>query len=496
MKKVYLTFIGLLMVMLVSAQQNILIQNDFWKKNPSVSTIKKAIKDGNSPVEKNSRSFDATALAILEGASVDAVDYLISLKEVSVNTRTHDGRTYLIWAAYKGNLPVIQLLLKKGADVSLKGTHGFDAINFAAFAGIDNKELYDALINGGADITQTNNDGASAILLVASRVKDASLIDYFVSKGLDINSVDEEGNGIFNYAARGGNIPLMKILVDRGIAYKNTNKEGANAVLFAAKGTRRGAPDLETFEFLASLGLKMNTTDRIGNTPLTIISGKAKNLELINYFIKKGVEVNRVNEEGTNALLSAAGNTIEIVERLATLTKDLNHANKDGVTALAIAMKYNSAEVVSMLLERGASVDVNDKDGNSILYYWATTNSVRRSATKVDQTKLALLKKQGFDVAKAQPNGNNLFHIAVETENMDLLKLALAEDVDINAKNKEGYTPLLKAALLAKDTQILKFLVANGADVKATTDFEESAYDLASENELLKEAKASIEFLK
>ena len=73
--------------------------------------------------------------------------------------------------------------------------------------------------------------------------------------------------------------------------------------------------------------------------------------------------------------------------------------------------------------------------------------------------------------------------------------MAAKEDIDINAKNNEGNTALHIAAMKAKDAEILKFLIEQGADVKATTDFDESVYDLASENELLKKNKIDINFL-
>lgn len=68
--------------------------------------------------------------------------------------------------------------------------------------------------------------------------------------------------------------------------------------------------------------------------------------------------------------------------------------------------------------------------------------------------------------------------------------------MDINSQNEDGETPLIKAALTAKDTTLLQYLVEHGADKKLTTSLGETAYDLAKENETLKKSGANIEFLK
>ena len=66
---------------------------------------------------------------------------------------------------------------------------------------------------------------------------------------------------------------------------------------------------------------------------------------------------------------------------------------------------------------------------------------------------------------------------------------------DINAKDGQGNTVLHYAAMKSNDTDILKYLIANGADVNSTTEFGETAYELAQENELLAKNNVSLDFL-
>jgi hypothetical protein len=50
--------------------------------------------------------------------------------------------------------------------------------------------------------------------------------------------------------------------------------------------------------------------------------------------------------------------------------------------------------------------------------------------------------------------------------------------------------------MISKDDAILKYLISMGAKKEITTDFDESAYALAKENESLTTNKIALEFLK
>ncbi len=483
-------------IMAIAQDANIFLDRAYWKSNPTIEDIDKNIAEGNDISALNSFAFDAVSLALIQKVDNATIKHLLTKKGNNVNKLTHDGRTYIFWAAYKGNLEIMSHLISNGAKMDIIDDHGYSVLNFAAVTGQSNTSLYDFCIANGANIkTETNHDGANALLLAAPFLKDFSLIDYFVSKGVDINSVDNNGNGLFNYATKKGNIDLLKTLVAKGVPFNIETIDASNAMIFASQGTRGHSNTLETFKYLESLGIPPNITTTKGVTPLHALAYKSKDLALFDYFISKGVNVNQANEDGDTAFTNVTyANDLSTVKHLSRYVKNINTANKDGKTALTNAIYRNTVDVVDFLVENGANVNQKDKEGNSLLYYLLKT--FKSKTTDEFNEKLDILDKNGLDLKATQAKGNTLFHLALESNNIDLLKRVYGLGVDVNAKNSDGISPLHKAAMKAKDESVLKYLLSIGADKNSKTDFDESVYDLAKENELLQASNVNIEFLK
>ncbi|WCO02667.1 ankyrin repeat domain-containing protein [Psychroserpens ponticola] len=488
--KKIITLVTLLMSVYGFSQENIFLSRDYWSTNPSIKDIDSKIKEGHNIAQANSNNFDAVVYAILQNAPNKTIECIQSKKGNDVNKLTHDGRTYIFWAAYKGNVEFMDYLLKKGAKTDLTDDKGNTILNFAASSGQQNTKVYDLCIANGADLKiDLNPNGANALLLAAPSDEDFKLINYFQSKGLDIKSVDSKGNGVFNYVAKTGNIKLMNALLDKGV------KGNDQAFLFAAYGTRGTTNGVEVYKYLESQGLNPNTFNEEDVSPLHIVASRSKDIELIYYLLEKGLDVNTKDAKGNNAVMNAASrNTLEVVKIFIENLKTINDTNKKGQSALSLAVQGNTPDVVEFLIKKGYDTTIIDAKGNNLAYYLANSYSIKN--VLVFNEKMELFKRNKLDLAAVQKNGNTWFHFAVKKNSITLLKLALEMDQDINVKNNEGNTALLLAAMTAENTEVLKFLMDQGADKTITTDFEETAYDLAKENELLKKNKVSIEFLK
>ena len=272
----------------LSAQGNIFLNRDYWKGQPNIESIDANIAKGFDITAMNSGAFDGVCYAIFSGNSVETIEHLLS-KGNSVKKITHDARTYLFWAVSNGNLELAKMLVAKGSDVMAIDSKGHSVLLFAATTGQQDPKLYDLLLEKGANLKSTMHNGRNALHLLIRRSENFKMVDRLISKGLDIHSVDNNGNGIFNYAASAGNLEVLKELVKRGVSYKVSEKTGENAILFASGNAKN---TIAYYEYLEGLGLKANVVSNSGVTPLHKLARSSKNQKVYNYFIGKGVDAN------------------------------------------------------------------------------------------------------------------------------------------------------------------------------------------------------------
>jgi ankyrin repeat protein len=491
-------FFAMLFISMVAVGQkkNVFHDRTFWKGNPNLETVKEKITEGNDATALNENAFDAVIYALLEKVDDDVVKHLLSFEENAVDKKTHDSRIYLHWAAYAGQIEMVNYLLEKGSSVMALDSHGYTPLAFAANAGQKDNALYEAFEKHGVDLAnEKNENGANVLLLVAPALTNEDELAFFTSKGLKLESTDNKGNGIFNYAAKKGNIDFLKLLVKKGVDYKSANKEGGNAILYASMGARGSEYSIETFKYLESLGIEPNVVGDYNRNPLHRIAYNSNDAALFEYFIDKAVDINLQDKGGDSPFMNVANsNTLEIVKLLLPKVTAINAQDENGRSALAMAVNRNKVEVVDFLLKNGADASVADSKGNTLAYYLLNTWN-EEDPSEFD-AKLSLLIDSGVPMTTSQHDKNTLLHLAAKENDLALVKRITEFEIPINTTNAEGYTALQIAAMKATDVAILKYLISKGASTKIKTDFEETVYDLASENELLQKQNTTLNFLK
>lgn len=479
-----------------SQDKNVFLERSFWKRNPSVQLIEEKIAEGNDITQLNSHAFDAICWALIEKTDNKTVKHLLSYNGNGVNKITHDGRTYIFWAAYKGNLEMMNYLIENGARTDIIDSHGYSLLNFAAVTGQTNKELYDFCISNGSEpLKEKNNDGANPLQLVIPFLQNLELVEYFQSFGLDLHSVDDFGNGVFNYASKRGNTELLEQLIQKGVKHNAISKKNENAIIHACRGTRGHANSLESFAYLDSLGIASQITTIEGENPLHILAYKKVDPSVIEFFLNKKIDVNEPDKKGNTPFMNAcAYGSLDFIKLMLPFVTDINMVNSDGATALMLATQNNSAESVSFLMENGSNAYLKDNNGNNLGFY--LVESYQSNTIEDFKKKFYSIIESGTNLTEYQENGNNIFHQAISKNDIELIKILNLDLGLLNKKNASGNTPFHLAAMTATNTDILKYLLEKGANTSIKTDFDESVFELAQENERLIQGNYSLDFLK
>lgn len=490
MKKIIFTLAFLTSFFGFSQSKNSLLERNFWNKNTTIEAVKTEIEKGNSPSELNHFAFDPVSLAINNDAPLNTILYLLEQEGNQVDKPTHDGRTYLHWAASKGNIPLITHLLSKGFSPFVKDTKRMTPLSYAAILGQTNPDVYALFFNAGVNPKETNANGENLLHLTIANDTHLTLSEYLISKGLSLSDTDKYGYTVFDHACKKGNISLLKKLREKGIGYTS------QSLLFAAQGARRFANTFDVFKYLVTdLKINPSSVNKENQNVLHFIVSKENQHEIIKFFLNKKVSVNQPDKEGNTPFINAGSNKdTSVLQLLMPLIKNINQKNKKGETALSNAVLFGSAKNIQLLIDKGANVKIKNTKGNTLAYF--LIDKFQPQNEKEFDEKLSILKANKVDFAQKQAQGNTLYHLAVIKNNLKLLEKLNDLGININHKNDAGETPLIKAVLLAKDTQILTYLINNGADKTITTEFGETVYDIAQENEALKSKNISVEFLK
>jgi len=172
----------------------------------------------------------------------------------------------------------------------------------------------------------------------------------------------EEGLQLIT-ASEKGDIATVESLLKKGVYIHAQDKEGRCALVAAAYKNH-----LEMADVLITAGADVNMKDNTLQSAY-LISTSDGYTELLKKTLKAGADVHSTDSyNGTGLIRAADRGHVEIIRELLKTDIRVNHINRLGWTALLEAIILGDGgkrhtEVVRMLVDSGADVNLPDKDG-------------------------------------------------------------------------------------------------------------------------------------
>jgi len=158
--------------------------------------------------------------------------------------------------------------------------------------------------------------------------------------------------------------------------------------------------------------LDQEVRDSRGRTPLYLAAEHGK-LEKVKHLIEKGAVVDaRDNCRWTPLMRAAQNGHLSVVQELLQAGANINAVDKDGYNALMASVITNQVGMVRYLIEEGSSLNVQDDTLGWTALMWAA----REGRAEI----VSLLLHKGADKSITASSGKTAYDLAIENNRTDI----------------------------------------------------------------------------
>ncbi|KAJ6126631.1 hypothetical protein N7523_002243 [Penicillium sp. IBT 18751x] len=356
--------------------------------------------------------------AILNDCGKDMIQMLVDYG-ADINLKGYSGRTPLFTAVIAGKSTSVAFLLARGADVHVRESKdGRTPLHFAAETA-GSFDVVKMLVNVGSDVNCLTESGMSPLHKAAyARLTDnvQALLDCGADVNLRTPAGQNDGQTAIHYCAKGWNSAkgVIQLLVDHGADVNSRDSQQRTPLLLTIEGN---AQCEHTAEVLLDHGADICAKNERGRT---VMHGAARQLsaKMLELLCQRGADVNWSDNNGETPLFMAIESpkvckqSPNIIDVLLQLGADINYKNSRGQNVLYPAICRSHLAAAQILLERGANVRNQDREGMTPMH-WCNRAFVGYDSTNVIGRMIGLLIKHGGDVnsrnhAGQTPLGMNL----------------------------------------------------------------------------------------
>ena len=321
---------------------------------------------------------------------------------------------YLIWAARKGHVSLVQRLLDRNTkSIELVDMSRWTLLHWAAFTA--NLELFRLLLSRGADVHAKSKVGHSMLHLCNMDCEQKEADDYIgspsdqkaiglelLSRGLPVDIQDSYSRTPLMLAATCGLEDNVRMLVSKGANLRTLDGEDCPPLVRAAQNGHMG---------VGKAIIEGQKNDTKWSTGMSLVLAASKGMKsAVNSLLDAGVMI-----ETTNAA---------------------------GHTPLIGAVMYYHDDVVRLLLKKGANVDSRGQCGIRPII-WALDRIPRHERNRKPQLEtIKLLIDGGANVHAVTGDRTSPLHRAAILGILSAVDVLLRAGADPLAKDARGLSPI------------------------------------------------------
>ena len=265
----------------------------------------KGDRKGRTPIHLASIYGYVNVIEFIVDEVINNIDNEI-IREKYKNLRDYRGRSCVFHAAAEGRKTVLAYLLAHGADPNL-GTNQnhYEPGSTPLMASAEKNEIecFNILVDKGADLFKTRDDGADAIY-IAARFGHIELIKTFFERLIEnerekvvvkmVNRPTFKGRTPLLTAALHGHILVLKEFLDHGACIDHQDDRGYTAVMYAASS---GHYDI--VKTLISSGANLSKKNKSHDNALkcAMLNDENDIAKLIKTFTSSGTTADKEGEE-------------------------------------------------------------------------------------------------------------------------------------------------------------------------------------------------------
>jgi ankyrin repeat protein len=401
------------------------------------AAVLRRLLDAGARIDTTDSTGDTLLMAAVRTGALDAATLLLDRGAAINATEPELGHTALMWAVRENRPELVRLLLARGAAIEARtrvgarpavrppgaggGSHGVGIVRsgvppqgeqlaapggmtpllFAARGGM--LDAIRQLVAAGANLGTADPNGVTPLMMAITNGHVAAA-EFLVGAGADVRAADWWGRTPLWAAVEIRNLDLRSGATDNGI-----DRGEALALIDAliAKGADVNARVKEfppQRRHMLPLG-SLEWVDFTGQTPF-IRAAQSADVTVMRRLLAKGADPAITTFHGTTALMAAAGvnwvagqtfsespaSWLDAVRLCLEVGGEPNAVNEMGLAAIHGAANRGSDDIIELLVQRGARIDLADKEGRTPLT-WAEGVFLATNSPVAKPSTMALLRR-------------------------------------------------------------------------------------------------------